>query len=211
MLDALEDRVELMKSLIMHWFINGVALWVAVQVVPGIQTSGNIATLLIVVTLFCLVSGVVRPVFWLLTSPLILLTLGLFALVIEALILWLTAWLAGSLGLGFTVEGFMPALMGAIVVGIIRVIPTPFAQSRREKRTIREQQAWIGKLEKGNTWLEDQSANWRRLAEERERMIQEQEAWIEELQRARVWLKEQRDNCQRVAEEYQNHLKETQA
>lgn len=196
-----------MKSLIMYWFINGVALWVAVQVVPGIQATGNIATLLIVVTLFCLVSALVRPVFWLLTYPLILLTLGLFALTIEALMLWLTSWLAGSLGLGFTVGGFMPALMGAIVVSIIRVIPTAFAQIRREKRAIRKQQAWIGELEKGTMWLEEQRGNWQRLAEKHERIIGEQQAWIEELERAKVWLKEQRDNWRRLAEE-QNHLKE---
>jgi putative membrane protein len=58
----------------------------------------------------------------LLTCPLILLTLGLFTLVINGLMLWLTAWVAGRLGLAFTVAGFVPALLGAIVISIVSVI-----------------------------------------------------------------------------------------
>ncbi len=111
-----------MSTLLARWFINAVALWVAVRLVPGIHAPSEVVTLAGVALIFGLVNALIRPVFKLLTCPLILLTLGLFTLIINALMLWLTAWLAGRLGLDFTVEGFVPALLGAIVISIVSVI-----------------------------------------------------------------------------------------
>lgn len=121
-----------MKSLLIRWIINAVALWVAVRLVPGIHAPEDVPTLLGVALIFGLVNALIRPVFKLLTCPLIVASLGLFTFVINALMLWLTAWLAGHLGLGFTVTGFIPALLGAIVVSIVSVVLSWFV--RREER-----------------------------------------------------------------------------
>jgi putative membrane protein len=68
---------------------------------------------------FGVINAFIRPVAKILTFPLILLTLGLFALVVNGLMLWLTSSLSSSLGLGFHVTGFWPAFWGALVVSIV--------------------------------------------------------------------------------------------
>ena len=73
-----------------------------------------------------LVNAFVRPVLFLLTCPLVLLTLGLFVFVLNAFMLWLTAALAGGLGIDFTVRGFWPALLGSLVVSIVSTVLSVF-------------------------------------------------------------------------------------
>ena len=102
------------------------ALWVAVQFVPGIRWAGSPLGLLGVAVVFGLLNALVRPILTVLTCPLVVLTLGLFLLVLNALMLWLTALLSTRLGLGFTVDGFVPAFVGALVVSITSAILNVF-------------------------------------------------------------------------------------
>jgi len=112
---------------ILVWLVtNVVAVWVAAWIVPGIRfTDGNqIAdywpTLLGVGVILGLVSSFVKPVVKLLSLPFIVLTLGLFLWVINALMLKLTGWLAGELDLGFRVgDFFWSALLGALVISLV--------------------------------------------------------------------------------------------
>ena len=120
-----------MDTLLIRWFINGVALWVAVQLVPGIHAPDRVTTLAGVALIFGLVNALIRPVLKLLTCPLIVASLGLFTFVINALMLWFTAWLASRLGLTFTVAGFIPALLGAIVVSVVSVVLSWFVHPER--------------------------------------------------------------------------------
>src|SRR5215207_7188791 len=85
---------------------NAVAVWVAALIVGGVDvtartTAGKIGTLLIVGAIFGLVNAVIKPVAKLLSLPLVILTLGLFALVVNALLFWLTAAVSDGLGLDF--------------------------------------------------------------------------------------------------------------
>jgi putative membrane protein len=108
---------------------NAVALAVAAWLIGGISfdgpTSGQaewqekIVPLLIVALILGLVSAIVEPVVKLLSIPFIILTLGLFLLVINALMLMLTGWIADQLDLGFHVEGFWAALLGSIVITLV--------------------------------------------------------------------------------------------
>lgn len=98
------------------------ALWVTVYLVPGITYTGPLLHLLIVALVFGLVNAFVRPLLVALTCPLILLTLGLFALVLNGLMLWLTSALSGALGINFHVSGFIPAFIGGLVFGIVSAI-----------------------------------------------------------------------------------------
>ena len=92
-------------------FITAFALWVATQIVPGIHVRGPVA-LLVAALVFGLVNAFVRPVLVFLSFPLTVLTLGLFLLVVNAAMLGLTAWVLP----GLRVDGFWPALFGALVV-----------------------------------------------------------------------------------------------
>jgi putative membrane protein len=102
--------------------VNAAALWVATRLVPGVSFDGGALPFLGVALVFGVVNAFIRPVLKILTFPLILVTLGLFALVVNGLMLWLTSSLSASLGLGFHVSGFWAAFWGAIVVSLTSLI-----------------------------------------------------------------------------------------
>lgn len=101
--------------------VNALALAAATALLDGIRltdatTEDRVLTLVLVALVFGVVNAVVRPLVTIFSLPFILLTLGLFILVINALMLLLTGWISGQLGLGFAVEGFWTAVLGAVVV-----------------------------------------------------------------------------------------------
>ena len=110
--------------LLLRILINAAALWVATQIVPGVTHTGPWLSLLLVALVFGLLNAFVRPILKLLTCPLILLTLGLFTFVINAIVLWLTSAISESLGIGFHVSGFVAAFLGALVVTVVSVLLT---------------------------------------------------------------------------------------
>ncbi|GAA2575438.1 phage holin family protein [Actinomadura fulvescens] len=112
-----------MKFLI-RVLINAVALWVATVLVDGISVSGDTTakrwlTLLAVAVIFGVVNAFIKPVIKVLGCAFYVLTLGLFALVVNAALLMLTSWAAGKLSLPFHVEWFWPAFWGAIIVSVV--------------------------------------------------------------------------------------------
>ena len=118
---------------LVRWLVNAAALWVATQIVPGVSYSGGPLPLLGVALVFGVVNAVIRPVAKILTFPIIILTLGIFALVINGLMLMLTSALSSALGLGFHVRGFWAAFWGALVVSLVSTILSLFIRdSRRE-------------------------------------------------------------------------------
>lgn len=113
-----------MKNLLVKTIANAGALWVAVWLLKDITLTGENAgrkaiTLILVALVFGLVNVVVKPVVKLLAFPLFILTLGLITLVINALMLLLTSWLADKLDLTFHVEGFGTAVIGALIISIV--------------------------------------------------------------------------------------------
>jgi putative membrane protein len=104
---------------IVRLLVNAAALWVATALVPGVTYSGGPLPLLGVALVFGVINATLRPLAKILTFPLIILTLGIFALVINGLMLWLTSSLSEALGLGFHVRGFWPAFWGALVVSLV--------------------------------------------------------------------------------------------
>jgi putative membrane protein len=111
--------------------INAAALWVATYVVPGISYQGRWTSLLIVALVFGVLNASVRRLIKVLTFPLLILTLGLFTFVINALMLMLTGWFSDRLNLGFHVAGFWSAFWGGLVVSIISLTLSIFVRSRR--------------------------------------------------------------------------------
>ena len=111
-------------AFVVRTLVVAASLWVATVLVSGIElssgsTGARVGTLLVVALLFGVVNAVVKPVVALVGCPLYILTLGLFALVVNALMFMLTGWLSGLLNLPFTVDGFWSAFWGAIIVGIV--------------------------------------------------------------------------------------------
>lgn len=102
--------------------VNAAALWVATQLVTGVTYTGTLAPLIGVALVFGIVNAIIRPILKLFTFPLFILTFGLFAFVLNALMLWLTSSLSGTLGLGFHVRGFGAAFWGALVVSLVSTV-----------------------------------------------------------------------------------------
>ena len=110
--------------------VNAAALWVATQVVSGVTFDGGPLPMLGVALVFGVVNALLRPVAKILTFPIIIVTLGIFALVINGLMLWLTSSLSSALGLGFHVSGFWAAFWGAIVVSLVSLVLSMLIRDR---------------------------------------------------------------------------------
>ncbi len=113
-----------MMNFLVKTIANAGALAVAVWLLDKITLTGDstgkeIATLLLVALIFGLVNFLVKPVVKLLSLPLLILTLGLFTLVVNALMLLLTSWLADQLDLSFHVEGFWTAVLGGLIISVV--------------------------------------------------------------------------------------------
>lgn len=126
-----------MRNLLIRWVINALALGVAAMLLPGIYVDGGWQVLAVTALIFGLVNALIRPLVTLLTCPLIILTLGLFALVINAGMLLLASWLAGELGVGFSVDGFWPALWGGLIISMVSAALSMLLADDRERRRVR--------------------------------------------------------------------------
>ncbi len=113
-----------MSKFLLRWLVNAVALYIAARIVPGIDLGDNVGVVLGVALVFGLVNALIRPLLKLLTCPLIILTLGLFTLVINAVMLLLTSALSRAVGLTFVVYGFWPAFWGALIVSLVSLAMT---------------------------------------------------------------------------------------
>ena len=124
-------------SILLSLLVNAAALWVATQVVDGISFTGDVPRLLGVALVFGVLNVVVRPILKLATCPFYILTLGLFTFVVNAVMLLITSAASEALGLGFHVDGFVPALIGALVVSIIsyRAVAVRGCRGRRKRQS----------------------------------------------------------------------------
>ncbi|MFC8132185.1 phage holin family protein [Streptomyces sp. NPDC057302] len=113
-----------MKNFVVKTIANAAALAVAVWLLDKITLTGDntgkkTLTLIVVALLFGLVNFLVKPIVKVLTFPLFILTLGLITLVVNALMLLLTSWLADKFDLSFHVDGFWTAVLGGLIISIV--------------------------------------------------------------------------------------------
>lgn len=104
--------------------ITAVALWVATLVIPGIHlhahtTAGKITTLIVVALIFGLINAVLKPIAKAIGCLAYAVTLGLISVVVNGLLFWLTSYVAGKLKVPFHITGFVPAVLGALLVGVV--------------------------------------------------------------------------------------------
>jgi len=111
-----------MTKFVIRWVINAVGLYAAIWIVPGIELLGSWTGVLWLALIFGLLNALVRPLLKFLTCPLIILTLGLFTLVVNTLMLILTSRVGQAFGIGLAVDGFWTALLGSLVISLVSVI-----------------------------------------------------------------------------------------
>ena len=106
-----------MKGLFIRFVITGVAVLAAAEIVPGIKIEGVPAGAATVIVL-ALLNAVVRPVLYLFSFPMIMFSLGLFMVIINSILLHMTAWLVT----GFTVDGFWPSVWAALLISVVSTV-----------------------------------------------------------------------------------------
>jgi putative membrane protein len=111
-----------MPAFVVRWLIAAVALALTAWLMPGIDISDSdgVIAVLVMAGVLGLVNAIIKPILTLLSCGLVIVTMGLFLLVINAITLWLSAWISENwLDAGFSIDGFLPAFFGGIIVGVI--------------------------------------------------------------------------------------------
>jgi putative membrane protein len=119
------------QRLLLRWLTSSLGIFAAVWLVPGIEFSGPGWHIGVVALVFGLLNALLRPLLYLLTCPLVILTLGLFGLVINAALLGLTSALADQLSINFHIDGFWPAFWGGLVVSVVTTLLSVLAGDAR--------------------------------------------------------------------------------
>jgi putative membrane protein len=105
-------------NFIIKVLVNAAALWVAARIVPGIELTADIWQILLIALVFGLVNAFLRPLLKLLSLPVLIVTLGLFAIIINVILLAITAGLME----GLTIDGFLAALLGSLVISVVSAV-----------------------------------------------------------------------------------------
>jgi putative membrane protein len=126
-----------LRVVVLRWLISTLSIFAAVWLIPGIEFVGPGWQLGIVALVFGLVNIALRPILTVLTCPLVILTLGLFGLVINAVLLILTAEIARGLGVQFTVDGFWPAVGGGLVIALVSLVLNHLADTGNSQFVVR--------------------------------------------------------------------------
>jgi putative membrane protein len=119
--------------------INGVAIWLATLVLSGMEvvgsetTGGRAGIILLIALVFGLVNAIVKPIVKVLAFPLYILTLGLFTVVVNALMLMLTAWITEHSDWGLRIDSFGTALIGALIIGVVSFALSVVAAPRERR------------------------------------------------------------------------------
>ncbi len=124
-----------MQKFIIKVAVIAAALWVTIWLIDGLAFDGTWVQFVLIALIFGGVNAVIRPVVKFFSLPLIILTLGLFALVVNALTFWFVAWLAGPtvLDLGFASSGFWASFFGAIVMALVSFVLNRFLKPSRRR------------------------------------------------------------------------------
>jgi len=111
-----------MNRFLIRWIINSLAVWAAVSFVPGINWTNDWISLIVLGLILTLVNIIVRPLAKLVGCLPIIITFGLFTLIINAFLFWLTGYIGQAFGVGFTMDGFWPAFLGGLVVSVVSLV-----------------------------------------------------------------------------------------
>lgn len=119
-----------LRALLFRVLVNALGLWLASRLVPGVHVE-DWQSLVVGTALFAIVNTLLKPLAAFVSCFLIVVTFGLFVLVINAAMLALAAWLAGALGMNFRVDGFWAAVLGALVISLVSMVASVLTPRRR--------------------------------------------------------------------------------
>ena len=123
-----------MYRFLIRWGINAVALYIAIALVEGIvPQSDNWISYLWLALIFGVVNAFLGPVLKILTCPLILLTLGVFTLLVNTFLFYLAGYIGTQFGVGFTVDSFWSAFLGSLVVSVVSIVLSLFFRDDRKR------------------------------------------------------------------------------
>lgn len=126
-----------MKYILIRWLFTAIALVAAAYLLPGIEVQPDgVLVVLAMAAILGLVNAILRPILVILSCGCVVLSLGLFMLVINAFTFWLASQIAQSLNLGFYVDGFWPALWGSIVVSLVSFLLSTLIKDDRAERSV---------------------------------------------------------------------------
>ncbi len=124
-----------MKSFLTRVLINALAIAATAWLLPGITIGGDkVLTVVLVAVVFGLVNATIKPIFSFVTCGLYVLTLGLFTLIANALMLWITQYVTAWVGLQFSIDTFWTALVGAIIISIVSFVLSTMFGGRRHRK-----------------------------------------------------------------------------
>ncbi len=125
-----------MSKFLVRWGITAAAVAVAAWIVPGITVDEphRVWAVVLVALVLGLINAFIRPVIYALSCGLIVLTLGLFTLVVNGLMLWLASWIMVNwVGLEFHVDGFWSAVLGGIIISVVSIVVSIFVGKKKGK------------------------------------------------------------------------------
>jgi putative membrane protein len=125
-----------MTKFILRWVINAIALYLAVLLLPGIDLESGLVSIIWLALIFGLINALFRPLLKFLTCPLIILTLGLFTLVINTFLFWLTSVIGQSFGLALIINDpvWWNAFLGGLIVTIVSVAMTMILKDELKRK-----------------------------------------------------------------------------
>lgn len=122
-----------MPLVLLQIMVNALSIAAAVKLVDGIVFTGEWWKMIIIGALFGIVNSLIKPFVQLITFPLIILTLGIFTLIVNTMMLGLTEWLSKPLALGLEIHGFWPTFWGALIVSIVSMLLSAVTGLRRTR------------------------------------------------------------------------------
>ena len=121
--------MKLMFRVLIRWIANALGLWIAGRLIGGISHGDDLATILLAGLALSLINSIIKPFVLLLSLPALVFTLGLFIVVINGFMVWLTAELVDALGVGtFEVATFGSAVLAGLVIGLVNYLVTTFIE-----------------------------------------------------------------------------------
>jgi putative membrane protein len=124
-----------MDSFIIRLIINALAIAATAWLLPGITVGGNpTLTIILVALIFGIVNAVIKPIFSFVTCGLYVLTLGLFTFIANAVMLWVTQYVAAWFGLQFRIDSFWTAILGALIISVVSfILSMMFGKDKRHR------------------------------------------------------------------------------
>jgi putative membrane protein len=134
--EELEQEENHMTKFILRWAINAIGLYLAVLILPGIDLRSDLVSILWLALIFGLINALFRPLLQFLTCPLIILTLGLFTLVINTFLFWMTSVIGQSFGFGLIISDpvWWNAFLGGLIVSLVSIALTMILKDEMKGR-----------------------------------------------------------------------------